>query len=278
MAMTRLTLVMFQLLVAAFFFAMRSCEYMSVMDDRRMKLLCLWNIHFFLGRRALKHSDPCLTLANTISISFEYQKRNERNETVTQHRTGDPLISPVRKWGAVLQRVWEYPNMTENPEVNTFHFAGKSTNIQGSKALSFLRVAIFSIRRNKLGFGPEDVGLHSLWSIAVMAMYLGIVPVFTIILIGRWSSDAFLHYIRRQVQEFSSGVATGMVLQTEFFTIPLPRKSWKTPASSITPRTCLSDPNVASCLSRRPFLQALPCLHDSIRSICRVPLFTLYIC
>jgi hypothetical protein len=53
-----------------------------------------------------------------------------------------------------------------------------------------------------------------------MAMYLASVPVYTIMLIGRWSSDALLRYIRRQVQEFSSGVAARMIISSDYFTIP----------------------------------------------------------
>jgi hypothetical protein len=53
-----------------------------------------------------------------------------------------------------------------------------------------------------------------------MAMYLAGIPVYTIMLIGRWSSDAFLCYIRRQVQEFSAGVSKRMILSEDFFTIP----------------------------------------------------------
>jgi hypothetical protein len=71
-----------------------------------------------------------------------------------------------------------------------------------------------------LGFGPNDIGLHSLRSGAAMAMYLFAVPVFTIMLLGRWSSDAFLRYIRRQVQQFSKGVSEKMVANEDFFTIP----------------------------------------------------------
>jgi hypothetical protein len=50
------------------------------------------------------------------------------------------------------------------------------------------------IGKYKLGFGPDDVGLHSIRSGASMTMYLGTVPVFTILLIGRWSSNALLQY------------------------------------------------------------------------------------
>jgi hypothetical protein len=52
-----------------------------------------------------------------------------------------------------------------------------------------------------------------------MAMYLAGVPTFTIMLIGRWSSDAFLCYIRHQVQEFSAGVSSKMLLTDKFFAV-----------------------------------------------------------
>jgi hypothetical protein len=52
-----------------------------------------------------------------------------------------------------------------------------------------------------------------------MAMYLSGVPAFTIMLIGRWASDAFLKYIRRQVQEFSAGISTRMISTEEFFSV-----------------------------------------------------------
>jgi hypothetical protein len=42
-------------------------------------------------------------------------------------------------------------------------------------------------------------------------MYLAGVPVFSIMLIGRWSSTAFLKYIRKQVQEFLQGISSKMI-------------------------------------------------------------------
>ena len=52
-------------------------------------------------------------------------------------------------------------------------------------------------------------------------MYLGECPVvFMIMLIGRWSSDAFLRYIRKQVMEFSQNVAKRMLSCQNFRHIP----------------------------------------------------------
>eukprot|EP00978_Attheya_sp_CCMP212_P000675 scaffold1339_cov58-Attheya_sp.AAC.5 len=54
-----------------------------------------------------------------------------------------------------------------------------------------------------------------------MAMYLAGVPVYTIIIMGWWSScDAFLHYIRKQVKLFSHNVSIGMIQNDHCFTTP----------------------------------------------------------
>ena len=53
-----------------------------------------------------------------------------------------------------------------------------------------------------------------------MAMYLGECAVYTIMLIGQWSSDAFLGYIRKQVMEFSQNIAKKMLSYQNFCHIP----------------------------------------------------------
>ena len=67
--------------------------------------------------------------------------------------------------------------------------------------------AAASIGYGILGLEPGDLGTHSLCSGTAMAMYLDEVPVFTIMMIGRWSSDAFLKYIRKQVELFSNNIS-----------------------------------------------------------------------
>ena len=63
-----------------------------------------------------------------------------------------------------------------------------------------LRGFISSVDFKGLGLNPKRIGLHSLCSLAAMALYLNVVPVYTIMLLGCWSSDAFLPYIRKQVE------------------------------------------------------------------------------
>ena len=74
---------MSQLEIITFFFAMHSCEYCKTQGTCRAKLLTLQNLHFFSGKRELSHYDPYLSLTNSVSIAFEYQKWDQQDDTIT---------------------------------------------------------------------------------------------------------------------------------------------------------------------------------------------------
>ena len=211
---------MSQLTIGAFFFAMRSCEYTHTSGTKRTKLLRLRNIRFFVKHREIPHLDPHLADADSVSITFEYQKNDQRNVTITQHCTNDAILCPVRAWAAVVHRVLSYPGSSPSSTVNTYLFRDSLTYVSASDVKRSLRAAADVLGRDRLGFAATDIGTHSLRSGAAMAMYLNAVPVYTIMLIGRWSSDAFLKYIRRQVQQFSTGVSVRMIQTPHFFTVP----------------------------------------------------------
>lgn len=199
---------------------MRSCEYSTTTGERRTRLLTLGNIRFFAGHRELSHNDPFLANADSVSITFEYQKNDLRDVTITQHCTNDDTLCPVRAWAAVVHRVRGYPGTSDETPVNAFFENGKLRFIPSSTIRVKLRAVAAAMGKDRLGYTADEIGTHSLRSGAAMAMYLNQVPVYTIMLIGRWSSDAFLKYIRRQVQQFSSGVSQRMIQTPHFFTVP----------------------------------------------------------
>jgi hypothetical protein len=210
-----------QLARGAFFFAMRSCEYTETSGERRTKILTLANLRFFRNRIEIPHDHPDLHLADCVAITFIFQKNDERDATVTMWRTLDPTLCPVKVWAAIVRRIRDIPGTTPNTPVNTFlDQNGKVCRVKSKNVLDRLRTVAHAIGEAELGYAPGEIGTHSIRSGAAMAMYLAGVPVFTIMLIGRWSSDAFLRYIRRQVQEFSSGVSSRMILSSDFYTIP----------------------------------------------------------
>ena len=51
-------------------------------------------------------------------------------------------------------------------------------------------------------------------------MYLGGVPVFAIQMIGRWSSDSFMRYIRKQIEEFTFDISHRMLTMQSFCHVP----------------------------------------------------------
>jgi hypothetical protein len=120
MAFTPLDKAMCQLFTGAFFFAMHSCEYLRVSGKCRTKLLTVKNIRFFRGRREIKHNNKFLHLAETVSITFEFQKKDTHNDTVTHFRSGHNSICPVLVWSKIVQRIRSYPSSTDKTSVNTF--------------------------------------------------------------------------------------------------------------------------------------------------------------
>lgn len=219
-ALTGLDKAISELTIGAFFFACRSCEYSAGTGDRRTKLLRLRNIEFRRNNRIIPHSDPHLERCETVSITFEYQKRDERDETITHYASGDGLLCPVRSWASVVQRILAYPGATKETHVNAFLLDGTIVYVQGKAVRERIRRAVGAIGKATLGYGPDDVGTHSLRSGAAMAMFLADTPLFVIMLQGRWSSDAFLRYIRKQVKQFSAGLSTKMIRHEHFYTIP----------------------------------------------------------
>jgi hypothetical protein len=124
------------------------------------------------------------------------------------HRTGDAVMCPVIAWACIIRRIHLIPGTSADSPVCTYKKADGTTSFVTSKqVLDRIRDHVTAIGKEVLGFEAAVVGTHSNRSVAAMAMYLAGIPVYTIMLIGWWSSDAFLRYIRHQVQEFSASVS-----------------------------------------------------------------------
>jgi hypothetical protein len=216
-----------QLAIGAFFFACRSCEYLKVenAEERRSDILRLRNIRFLKRGKVVKHDDKIVHLADCVSITFEMQKKDEKDDTVTQHRSDDELLCPVKIWVALVRRVRSYEGSDDDTPVSAVWRGGTLEHVSSKELTASLEAAIESIGWDRLNLKPGDIGTHSIRSGAAMAMYLGEIPVCTIMMIGRWSSDAFLRYIRKQVEQFSRNVSNKMILYREFRHVPVARSN-----------------------------------------------------
>lgn len=207
-----------QLSIGAYLFACRSCEYLKVpkQEQRRTDVLRLRCIRFFKDGRALKHDNPLLEFADCVAVTFEFQKKEEKNDTVTQIYSGDDVLCPVRAWAAVVRRIWGYPGADWDTKVSAVWRNDRIEHLSSTEMVNALRAACVAVGEDKLGFKKEDIGTHSIRSGAAMSMMVGECPVYVIMMIGRWSSDAFLLYIRKQVEQFSHNVSRRM-LRFEMF-------------------------------------------------------------
>jgi hypothetical protein len=212
----------------AFFWCMRSCEYSNVQGERRTKLLCVRNIRFFNSHnKDISSKLELLTEATSVSITFEFQKKDIRNETISHQRSSDKIdggeMCPVRAAAETIKRIYSYnipKEKIQDTPINYIDFNGKGYQIPSSTILTKIRQAVANLGHEKLGFYPEEVGTHSNRSGGAMGMFLAGTPVYTIMLMGRWSSDAFMRYIRKQVLSLSHGIATKMLTYEQFYTVP----------------------------------------------------------
>jgi hypothetical protein len=207
-----------QLIIGAFFFACRSCEYLKVKspENKRTRQLTLKNISFRKNGELLHHSAPMLHSAESVSITFELQKNDRKNDTITQWATSHEILCPVKQWAALVTRIRAYTNTNDDTPVSTIRQHNRLEHVTATHVTSSLRDAISTYGPERLRIAPSEVGTHSIRSGAAMAMYLGGVPVFAIMMIGRWSSDAFMKYIRKQIEEFTYDVSSKMLTMQQF--------------------------------------------------------------
>ena len=211
------------LLIGAIFFAMRSCEYLETKtteSERRTKILRLRNIIFKKNGITLQHTDEHLAQADIVMIVFEFQKNDKRDIQVHMFQTSDEVLNPVIAWAKTVKRVWGYNNSSTDTTVCTFmNPNGRITNILAPHVRDWLKRIVELIGEDTLGFTKDDVGLHSIRSGGAMAMFLSKTNTIIMMRVGRWSSDAFLEYIREQVENFTMGVSENMIKYENFFTM-----------------------------------------------------------
>ncbi len=119
------------------------------------------------------------------------QKNDQKHKAVIHGWTDDATLWPMLKWTHILNQIWKYQSTTQNTPVCAFWCHDRLENKTSKQVLMALRAASTMIGSAGLGFKQSKIGTHSLCSGAAMEMYLAGIPVYTIMLIGRWSSNTF---------------------------------------------------------------------------------------
>ncbi len=211
-----------QLTGLGMFFAFRSCEYLKVpqAEQGQTEILKMRNIRFFKDGAILPHSHPDLKFLDCVSLTFERQKRQDKNDTVTQEATGDSVLCPVRFATGLVRRIGSLPGTSSSTNISAYMSNGSVDHVTSQQVINALRNTLGAIGETRLGIAKHELGTHSIRLGAAMAMYLEECLVYTIMLINRCSSNAFFRYIRKQVMEFSHNVSKRMLTFQTFRHIP----------------------------------------------------------
>ena len=66
----------------------------------------------------LEHNNHWLKYTDSVSVTFEWQKKDGRVDTVTQMASKDTVLCPVRQWEAVVKRITSYAGATSDTPVS----------------------------------------------------------------------------------------------------------------------------------------------------------------
>jgi hypothetical protein len=208
---------------------MRSCEYSRTphQNTQKTKPIRAKDIIFRIGQRIIPHKDPRISIADSVEITFREQKNGQIEDQILQWHTNDIELCPVKHWSFTIQRLLTYPKYDDTWPVFYFYDTrtNKASDISNREILDDIRAAVDAIGPNVLGFTSDETGTHSNRAAFAMMNYLAGNPVYTIMLLGRWLSDAFLRYIEKQVKEFSRGASQKMLTCNTFYNLPL--RPWR---------------------------------------------------
>jgi hypothetical protein len=210
------------LIVGAFFFAMRSCEYVWSSRKGRTKMITLGGIKFLdSSRQVLDHDDPHLAeLAVYVWIRFEYQKNGEKDESRTQRKSSHPLLCPVLRFVRVVQRVRRFvPDISnETPLCSVNSTQHRSDFVSQTFTRSLMKKICKRFGgKETFGFDEDEIGNRSIRSGAAMALFLQNHSSDKIMILGRWKSKAWLDYIRPQVLEWTDLFSSDMISFDNFY-------------------------------------------------------------
>jgi hypothetical protein len=224
------------------FFAFRSCEYLKVSqaEQLQMEQLCMRNICFFKERKIIPHTHPHLEFVDCVSITFEHQKQENKHNTITQESSVDLVLCPVRFAAGLVQRIWSYKGTDSNTQVSAYICNGLVKHVASAQVINALQDMVGGIGETRLGIDKHKIGTNLIRSGAAMAMYLLECLVYTIMIIGHWSSNAFLRYIQKQIMEFSHKVSKKMLCFKNCKHVP----NYDHRIAANNPRVC-NDPNNA---------------------------------
>ena len=209
-----------ELVIMGYFYAMRSCEFTRTPQRGRTKLIRLRGIVFRDANNVeLDNKDGRMRAdAERVTLTFENQKNGLKMDRRTHQRTSDPVLCPVKRIASLVNRIYRtVPFAGPDTTINTVFINERRTQISSTSIRTFMRSTCTAKGgKQTFGFDATDIGTKSIRSGAAMGLFLMNIPVQKIKMMGRWSSEAFLVYIRPQVLEWTNDLSQNMIQINSF--------------------------------------------------------------
>lgn len=208
-----------ELAIVAYFFAMRSCECTTTRTPGRTHIIKLRGVVFRATNNSIiAHTTGNLASAERVTLTFENQKNGTKNDRRTHQRTSDDLLCPVRRLASIVSRILrKVPSAAPTTPINAICLISTTGSVTSTNLRSHMRSTCTAAGSTPtFGYAANEIGTKSLRSGAAMGLFLMNHPVHKIMILGRWSSDAFLVYIRPQVLEWTNNMSTDMIQFNSF--------------------------------------------------------------
>ena len=145
----------------------------------------------------------------------------------THQQTPDNVLCPVRRLASLVARIHRMlPVVLPNTTINTTRLIAAVGNISSTDVRNHMRSSCTAAGgMHTFGYAATDIGTKLLRSGAAMGLFLMNHPVHKIMILGRWSSNAFLVYIRPQVIEWTNNMSSDMIEFNSFTDITTSQKT-----------------------------------------------------
>ena len=205
----------------ALFFLLRPGEYCAGGTDTVSTPFTLCDIQFFVGTQttqATTSSPSTCNVATFVGLLFTTHKNDVKGESIEHGAIGYPcacVVAAIRRRVAHLQQHSAAPNT---------HFVvlfkrNKWSTIRSAEITAAL-LAETTIIGPQVWFLPDEVSARLMRAGGAMALPMARVETDNIRLVGRWRSEAMLHYLHTTAQMFTGGLVARMVQHRDYTLIP----------------------------------------------------------
>ena len=101
-----------------------------------------------------------LHYADTLTVTFENQKSDERNESVTMHRTGDKFMCQVIALANIVKIICTYPKTSVASQINLLLIGRRIHEMKSPQMVEKLCSAGRLVTEENLDFSVMEIGTH----------------------------------------------------------------------------------------------------------------------